>query len=338
MPRPTRPLHRRTSVVGGALLAASLLLAALWWLSTQPFVQPLPSTPPAVDPAQLQAHVRALSQRFHPRSFEHPQVLAAAADHVHAALAATGATVERQPVKVEGERFDNLVARFGPADGPLLVIGAHYDSHGHTQTPGADDNASGVAGLIELARLLVRHPPSQPVELVAYTLEEPPHFRTGDMGSARHAGALAAAGRPVELMISLEMIGYFSDAAGSQHYPVPGLSLLYPDRGNFIGIVSRPQDWRETRRLKAAMLGATPLPVRSINTLPQVPGVDFSDHLSYWQHGMPAVMVTDTAFARNVEYHQAGDTHERLDYRRMAQVVQGVFAFVHSRSGRGGHK
>lgn len=281
---------------------------------------------------RLQAHVRHLSTVTVPRSFEQAETLAAAARYVHDELAATGARVERQAVKVEGESFHNIVARFGPAQGPLLVIGAHYDSHGHTRTPGADDNASGVAGLIELARLLVAHPPTQPVELVAYTLEEPPHFRSDDMGSARHAQALAASGRPVELMISLEMIGYFSDAEGSQHYPVPGLSWLYPSRGNFIGIVSRPQDWRETRRLKAAMRGAAPLPVESINTVPAVPGVDFSDHLSYWRAGLPAVMVTDTAFARNLEYHQAGDTHDRLDYRRMAQVVQGVFAFVASRS------
>lgn len=323
------PSFQRRGFATGLFVAVGAVLALLVGITTQPFVQARPSTPPAVDPARLHAHVRALSQDFHPRSVEHPQQLASAAHYVHEALTAAGAQVQRQPVVVEGERFENLVARFGPADGPLLVIGAHYDSHG--LTPGADDNASGVAGLIELARLLAQHPPARPIELVAYTLEEPPHFRTEQMGSAHHARALAERGQAVELMVSLEMIGFFSDTPGSQHYPVPGLSWLYPDRGNFIGLVSRPEDWRETRRLKAAMRGATPLPVASINTLPRVPGVDFSDHLSYWHRGMPAVMVTDTAFARNLEYHRAGDTHERLDYRRMAQVVQGIFAFTQSR-------
>jgi Peptidase family M28 len=144
------------------------------------------------------------------------------------------------------------------------------------------------------------------------------------MGSCWHARS----GRAVQLMISLEMIGYFSDAEDSQAYPVPGLGWLYPTKGDFIAIVSRLHDWAETRRLKAAMLGASDLPVRSINTLPIVPGVDFSDHLCYWEQGMPAVMVTDTAFNRNPAYHGAGDTFDRLDYRRMAKVVQGVYAYA----------
>jgi Zn-dependent M28 family amino/carboxypeptidase len=201
----------------------------------------------------------------------------------------------------------------------------------HTHTPGADDNASGVAGLIELAHLLGKQPPPRPVELVAYTLEEPPHFRTEHMGSAWHARSLRAAGREVRLMVSLEMIGCFSDAPGSQRFPVPGLDLLYPDRGNFIALVSRISAKGElgaTRRAKALMAGATDLAVHSINAPPLLKGIDFSDHLSYWAQGYPALMVTDTAFFRNANYHQAGDTHETLDYARMAKVVQGVFVLA----------
>ena len=183
----------------------------------------------------MRANVQQLSQALYPRSFDQPRRLAAAGRIVRDAFAAAGAKVEEQEVLVQGERFFNVVARFGPAEGPLLVIGAHYDSYGDaiaasragthgpaTHTPGADDNASGVAGLIELAHLLALHPPERPVELVAYTLEEPPHFRTEHMGSCRHARS----GRAVQLMISLEMIGYFSDAEGSQVYPVPGLGWL----------------------------------------------------------------------------------------------------------------
>ena len=304
------------------LIAFSALIA--WGVTTQPFVTPLPSQVPAPDEARMRENVRHLSRT--PRSFEQPRRLEAAGRYVRDAFAASGAIVEEQDVIVQGERFFNVVGRFGPAEGPLLVVGAHYDSY--SGTPGADDNASGVAGLIELAHLLAQRPPSRAVELVAYTLEEPPHFRTEHMGSCWHARSLARAARPVELMIALEMIGYFSDAEESQRYPLPGLGLLYPTRGDFIAVVSAIPYWAETRRLKAAMQGASPLPVHSINTFPFVPGVDFSDHQCYWQEGFPAVMVTDTAFNRNAEYHGGGDTFERLDYRRMGMVVQGVYAFI----------
>jgi Zn-dependent M28 family amino/carboxypeptidase len=227
-------------------------------------------------------------------------------------------------------------------DGALMVVGAHYDSHGDaaagamfargftadTHTPGADDNASGVAGLIELAHLLGQRPPSHAVELVAYALEEPPYFRTEDMGSVRHAHALAATKRDVRLMLSLEMIGVFSDAPGSQRFPVLGMQPLYSDRGDFIALVGDFGDFANMRRAKALMSGASDLPVRSISAPATLQGIDFSDHRSYWAEGYPALMVTDTAFFRNAHYHRAGDTHEKLDYRRMAQVVQSVFALV----------
>lgn len=243
-----------------------------------------------------------------------------------------------QDVVVEEATYKNIIARFGPASGGRLVIGAHYDSHAHvsaaiddprgysadTHTPGADDNASGVAGLIELAHLLGRKPLGRPVELVAYTLEEPPHFRTEHMGSAWHARSLV--GDDVRLMLSLEMIGYFSDAPGSQRYPLPGLEFLYPDRGNFIALVGAMGDFGAMRHVKAAMAGASDLSVHSLNAPRWVPGVDFSDHVNYWGAGIPAIMVTDTAFWRNPHYHRAGDTYDTLDYTRMAQVVQGVYA------------
>ena len=216
-----------------------------------------------------------------------------------------------------------------------MVIGAHYDSHGSagaesitpdTHTPGADDNASGVAGLIELAHLLGRTPQARPIELVAYTLEEPPHFRSVHMGSVWHARSLAAAKRDVQLMLSLEMIGYFSDASGSQHYLIPSMKYLYSDRADFIALVGKFGGFGATRRAKALMAGATDLPVHSINAPALLQGVDFSDHRSYWAEGMPAMMVTDTAFLRNQNYHTAKDTYEKLDYKRMAKVVQGVYA------------
>ncbi|MEO7728385.1 MAG: M28 family peptidase [Burkholderiales bacterium] len=290
----------------------------------------------------MRANVRMLSEAYYPRSFNQSRKLEAAGKYVQGLFLAAGANVEKQEVLVDGERFFNVVAKFGPKTGPVLVIGAHYDSYGDafsasseskgygadTHTPGADDNASGVAGLVELAFLLVKNPPRLPVVLVAYTLEEPPNFRTERMGSAWHVKSLGQSGQPVEMMISLEMIGYFSDAKNTQNFPLPGMGALYSTKGNFITIVSRLQDWSQTRRLKAAMVGASDLPVYSMNAMPLVPGVDFSDHLNYWQLNIPAVMVTDTAFNRNTQYHRAGDTYDKLDYHRMAKVIQGVYSFI----------
>lgn len=315
-----------------SLLGVALTLLALLGATLQPWVRSLPVSVPTVSPERLETHVRMLSETLHPRSVEELTNLEAAADYVHAAFAAEGAAVTDQWFQDRGERYRNVLARFGPPEGPLLVIGAHYDSF--ETTPGADDNASGVAGLIELAHLLKSHPPRQPVELVAYALEEPPHFRQPSMGSAHHAATLRAAGQSVSLMLSLEMIGWFSDAAGSQTYPLPGMNLLYPDQANFIAIIGRFTDWAETRQVKAAMTGAGDLPVHSINTVPAIPGVDFSDHLNYWAEGYPALMITDTSFYRNPNYHEAGDTYDTLDYARMAQVVQGVFAVVQTYSGQ----
>jgi Zn-dependent M28 family amino/carboxypeptidase len=277
---------------------------------------------------------------LYPRSYDQFRNIELAAQYILTEFRAAGGTVTVQDVAVQEAKYWNIVARFGPASGPLLVIGAHYDSHGdanggakdprgyapETHTPGADDNASGIAGLLELARLLGRSAQARPIELVAYTLEEPPHFRTEHMGSAWHARSLRAGHQDVELMLSLEMIGYFSDEPGSQNYPIPAMSHLYSDRGDFIALVGKLSDFGAIRRVKAVMAGATSLPVYSINAPPLLQGIDFSDHLNYWHEGFPAFMVTDTAFLRNQNYHLAGDTYEKLDYRRMAKVVQAVYA------------
>jgi hypothetical protein len=148
------------------------------------------------------------------------------------------------------------------------------------------------------------------------------------MGSAVHAASLKREGARVSVMFSLEMIGYFSDAEGSQGFPFSSLSLFYPSRGNFIAVVGDVGEGLLVRRIKKAMLAASSLPVYSINALAFIPGIDFSDHLNYWNEGYRAVMITDTAFYRNHAYHTFADTAGRLDYQRMALVVEGVYGAI----------
>jgi len=309
------------------VLIIILLLAGLWFCVTQPlFSRATPSSERTIDPARLEAHVRKLSVELGPRDEAHIENLDRVAAYIKDEFSQTTALVSEQPFRVEGKSYRNVIAQFGPESAERIIVGAHYDTCG--PLPGADDNASGVAGLIELARLLGRQPPPLRVELVAFTLEEPPYFGTTDMGSSVHAESLRKQNVRVKAMFSLEMIGYFSDQPGSQAFPVGPLSMFYPSTGNFIGVVGRLGDWSLVRRTKAAMRNASPLPVYSINAPRFVPGVDFSDQLSYWHAGYSAVMITDSAFYRNRNYHTAQDTPEKLDYKRMAMVVEGVYAAV----------
>ena len=313
-------------VVSAALLAALITQPILWSLDARPA--------PAVDPASLEAHVRMLSETLHPRCYDHQENLEEAARYIERHLSVAGGRVRIQKFPVEEREYSNVIADFGPEDGPLIIVGAHYDSYGETYrepalyTPGADDNASGVAGLLALADILGAHPPKKRVQLVAYCLEEPPFFGTEQMGSAAHAAGISESRVPVIGMISLEMLGYFSDAPDSQTYPAGILRLFYPDTGNFISVVGRFQDMTLTRAVKAAMRGSSDLPVYSINALPIIPGIDFSDHHPYWPYGYQAIMITDTAFYRNRAYHTEKDRADSLDYKRMAKVVQGVFTAV----------
>ena len=236
------------------------------------------------------------------------------------------ADVSEQAYEVNGTTYKNVIAAFGPESKERIVVGAHYDAAG--EFPAADDNASGIAGLIELAHLLQDVSLPMRVELVAFTLEEPPFFRTAYMGSAIHADSLNKQQASVRLMISLEMIGYFSDALNSQNFPSSVLGLFYPSKGNFIAVVGSFGAGSAVRKVKRAMRSASSLPVYSINAPAFLPGIDFSDHLNYWRVGYDAVMITDTSFYRNKAYHTSNDKADRLDYQRMAMTVQGVYATV----------
>ncbi len=311
------------------VLFVLIVCVIAWALITQPLLRAghditYPSH--AVAPDRLITLVQTLTEDFHPRDITHPANLDAAAAWIAAQLADAGGRLDEQVYTIDGSEYRNVIARFGPDTEERLVIGAHYDVCG--EKPGADDNASAVAGLIELARLIGQDDWSLTLELVAFTLEEPPKFRTPDMGSAHHARALEAEGVPLRAMICLEMIGYYDIGEDSQEYPVDLMKVIYPTRGDFIAVIGKLGQGGITRRVKGAMSRATPLPVVSMNAPASIPGIDFSDHLNYWAAGYDAVMITDTAFYRNPNYHESTDTWETLDYVRMSMVVQGVFAAV----------
>jgi len=323
-------MKRRAKGCLGIVSALVLFLILItWYMITQPLLRTGhdPSHAlPSVAPDRLLTLVQTLTEDFYPRDVTHPANLDTAAAWIAGHLSDAGGRLSEQAYRVDGAEYRNVIARFGPDTEERLVVGAHYDACG--ERPGADDNASAVAGLIELARLIGQNDWPLTIELVAFTLEEPPKFRTSDMGSHRHAEALAAEGVPLRAMICLEMIGYFDDAPDSQEYPVGVMKLIYPQRGDYIAVIGKLSQGGITRKVKRAMKHATELPVRSMNAPASIPGIDFSDHLNYWAAGYEAVMITDTAFYRNPNYHETTDTWDTLDYDRMALVVQGVYAAV----------
>ena len=310
------------------LTAVAIVVSAVGCVISQPTFRKNRTSTVTVDADKLKAHVSTLSQDLHPRDWKHPENLDRCADYIATHFEDAGAAVTSQVFTVQGRHYRNVIGRFGMGRGSKVVVGAHYDTCG--DTPGADDNASGVAALIELAYLVGDNAPSVGVELVAYTLEEPPFFRTPSMGSAVHAESLAKEASDVLGVIALEMVGYFRDERGSQSYPSLLLRLIYPSRGHFIAVVGPWKQGAWVKAIKVGMKGATDLPVYSIRAPAFIPGTDFSDHMNYWPHGFNALMVTDTAFYRNKSYHTPDDTPEQLDYNRMSDVVVAVFEAIRS--------
>lgn len=321
-----RILTALARVLGG--VAAVVFFA--WLAVAQPSWRRGAPVRATVEQEALRRHVEALVVQFHPRDSQHHENLDACADYIAAHFEQAGAAVAFEPFTVGAQVYRNVHGRFAVGETPRLVVGAHYDAYG--ELPGADDNASAVAVLIELGVLLGAMDSPPPVDLVAYTLEEPPFFGTEKMGSAIHAANLAGQAESIRGVIVLEMVGYFNDEWFSQSYPLPILYLMYPCRGNFIGVVSKWDQGEWVKAVKVAMKGTTELPIYSIRAPAAIPGIDFSDHRNYWPHGIPSLMVTNTAFYRNKAYHTAEDTPDRLDYRRMSQVTRAVFAAVKSLS------
>ncbi len=297
-----------------------------WILVAQPTVTKNSPSNLTLENLRLKAHVLKLSKDYFPRSHTNTKNLDRCAEYIRAHFKKAGAETSIQEFTVLKKKYQNVIGFFGDKAGGRIVIGAHYDAR--INTPGADDNASGVSGLIELAYLIGKEKINTGIEFVAYALEEPPFFGTEDMGSAHHAKLLHDRKVSVKCMIALEMIGYFSSEPGSQLYPVPALKIFYPNKGNFIAIVGRLDQRKIVKKIKGLMKGATDLPVYSVNAPIIVSGIDFSDHRNYWKYDYDAVMITNSAFYRNPEYHEPGDTAERLNYELMGKAVIQVFEAI----------
>ena len=227
-----------------------------------------------------------------------------------------------QTYQTYGQNYRNVVCQLDVGHAKKAIVGAHYDVY--EDLPGADDNASGVAGVLETARILAkqREHLKQNVEFVFYTLEEPPFFRSKDMGSYRHAKSIASQKDQIEAVYILEMIGFYQENGG-QDYP-KGLKWLYPTDGNFIAAVSNIGSRDLASQYCSAMQQRQKLDCQRLVAPEFVTGVDFSDHLNYWQMDMPAIMITDTAFFRNKHYHTKADTIDKLNLPNMAEVVNGL--------------
>ena len=280
------------------------------------------------DKTQLKQHVLNIINTPEPRNYKNIESLNQVANYIENSFRTYCQNVSTQEFIVENNTYKNIICSFGPQDKERIIVGAHYDVCGNQ--PGADDNASAVAGLLELVRLLKLNSNDLKyrIDLVAYTLEEPPFFGTQSMGSAHHANYLKESNIKVKVMICLEMIGYFTDKPNSQRLPLKILKLFYPTTGNFIAVVSNFKSSGIGRKIKKIMKKNSDIKVCKLTAPSSVRGVDFSDHRNYWANGFKSVMITDTAFFRNRNYHKKTDTIDTLDFDKMAEVVKGVYAAI----------
>ncbi len=302
--------------------------------------------------ARLLSHVTTLSVDIGERHFARSGTLHRAADYISAQFQHAGYTPKFETFKIEAPPllstlrtdqknkaalkdllYKNVAATKKGAQQEVIVVGAHYDTV--LGSPGADDNASGVAVLLETARLLQNVPLEKEVVFVAFANEEAPFFRTSAMGSAQFLRARP--GAKIVAMFSLEMLGYYSNAPHSQAYP-PFLKYFYPNQGNFIAVVGNLASRGLVNSVAQSFREEIGVPVESLVAPRFLPGVDFSDQLNFWKAGIPAVMITDTAFNRNPNYHTGHDLPQTLNYEKMAEVTKGIVASILRLANRSGAK
>lgn len=321
------------AVVAGLALLILFIGAAVWYAIVFP-LQPLTSALPPLTGAEhdlaarLRTHIEAVASR--PHNLHHVHDLEAAAVAIESALRRANLQPSAQVYEVNGRPVRNIEVEFAPRTldrtTPTLIIGAHYDSA--DDSPGANDNGTGVAALIELARALTAFSPKRHrIRLVFWVNEEQPWGKTPAMGSWRHAKALVESGERVAGVIALETLGYFSDRPGSQEFPFP-FGWIYPDRGNFVAFVGLPGSRSFLRRSLSAFRAHAQFPSIGGVVPGFVPGADLSDHWAYREFGMPALMITDTAPFRNPYYHTPDDLPGTVDYESLARITVGLTRMV----------
>ncbi len=276
-----------------------------------------------VDTVRLKNDLRKITKTENSRNYLNTETLNFVADYIFEELAKCCLQVYFQTFIVNETEYKNVIGSLGVDNSERIIIGAHYDVAGEGE--GADDNASGVAGILELARLLSTDTLKYRIDFVAYTLEEPPFFSTENMGSYVHAKELFENNINVKGMICLDMIGYYDDEPKSQKYPLGIFRLFYGNKGNFISVIQKFNNGSFGRQFNRTMKKN-----KLINTIffrgPSfIRGVDFSDHRNYWKFGYDAVFITNTGFYRNPNYHRITDKKETLDIERMALVIEQLY-------------
>jgi len=279
---------------------------------------------PNADTSIARKHLEKIVNEPGTRNYKNTDRLNSTAGYIKQIFSEYSSSVTEQTFIVKGKTYRNIICSFDTVHAERIIVGAHYDVC--MELPGADDNASGVTGLLELARLLSGKPLNHRIDLVAYTLEEPPYFGTQQMGSYVHAKSLHDANIQVLGMISLEMIGYFRDEKNSQSYPLKIMKCLYGSKGNFISVIMRAANGKFPGKFSRKMKRYCDVKTRSLKTPKNIRGIGYSDHRNYWEFGYSALMVTNTAFFRNPNYHEATDTIGTLDIKRMCEVIDGVAA------------
>ena len=323
------------------ILAVNLLRLTVW-IPGSSFSGALPEL--TADQArlrdELQDHVKMLATEIGVRNFIVPAGLDRATGYIAGELRRYGYRVEEQEYRIKAgffrqewkhiaydrQSYRNLIAELPGttrAD-EIVVIGAHYDSVALDGCRGANDNASSVAALLAMAKRMAGKPQARTIRFVAFANEEPPFFQTAGMGSHVYAKRCRDRKEKIVAMVAMDSLGYYSDASGSQSYPVPCFGKIYPDEGNFIAFVGNMSSAALVRQALTAFRAAAKFPSQAAALPEQLPGIGDSDQWSFWQMGYPAIMVTDTAVCRDPHYHTARDNAEYLDYAKMARVVEGI--------------
>ena len=322
-----RGVKRRLAFYGGLVLALVLFVFYATAMPGTSHRGPAPELTPEekVLQAALEGHLVALAEGIGERYVGRGDSLARAKDYLLSEVrgfpGVRAEQVRTENVGESGEHAENIVVELPGQSKDLVVIGAHYDSaHG---TPGADDNATGVAVALELVKRFAGRRLQKTLRFVLFANEEHPYFQTAGMGSLVHAEGCRRRGEQVLAMLSLESIGYYSDASGSQRYPWP-VGLLYPDRGNFLAFVGNLGSRSLVREAIGAFRESTAFPSEGAALPAGIPGIGWSDHWAFWESGYSAIMVTDTAPFRNPNYHESTDVPATVDFAKLARVARGL--------------